>query len=54
MAGTRAQRNGLLEALWLRVRDGKGVARPERLFQSSTQGPPSPEAGMGCFQTSTA
>lgn len=44
----------LQEALWLLFRNGKGVAQQERLSQSSTQGPLSPEAGMGRLQTSAA
>jgi len=40
--------------LWLLFRNGKGVAQRERLSQSSIQGRPAPEAGMGRLRTSTA
>lgn len=40
--------------LWLLFRSGKGVAQREHLSQSSIQGRPAPEAGMGWLRTSTA
>lgn len=40
--------------IWLLFRNGTGVAQQEHLSQSSTQGLPSPEVGMGWLQTSTA
>lgn len=46
--------SGGRSTLWLVFRNGKGVAQQEHLSQSSTRGPPSPEAGMEWLQTSTA
>lgn len=54
IVGTWAESLAAGSVLWFLFRNEKGVAQPEHLSQSSTQGRPAPEAGMGWLRTSTA